>query len=92
MSTARPNLMSKLCGLFPHINIPFLDQENMQEYIDVKWPVTQKLVKELPKPAPYQIGQTISNMKSIVDSQELQIQRSMMEEEELPTKPDGEGY
>jgi hypothetical protein len=56
MSTARPNLMSKLCGLFPHINIPFLDQENMQEYIDVKWPVTQKLVKELPKPAPYQIG------------------------------------
>jgi hypothetical protein len=31
-------------------------------------------------------------MKSIVDSQELQIQRSMMEEEELPTKPDGEGY
>jgi hypothetical protein len=80
MNVGRSHPLSKLSALFPHVVVPFGEHENMREYIDVSWRITQKVVRELPKPTPYEVHDALYNMKNIVDTQELQIQRNMIEE------------
>lgn len=63
----------------------------MRDYIDVSIFSTQKVVRELPKPTVYEVHDALYNMKNIVDSQELQIQRNMMEAEEGSVVPQHEG-
>lgn len=76
MSVGQSNPLSKLSAMFPHFIVPFGTHDNMREYID-------KVVRDLPKPAPYEISDALFNMKNIVDSQELQIQRNMIEEDTI---------
>lgn len=90
MSCGKPNPLSKLSAMFPTLIVPLGNHENMRDYIDVIVSLTQKVVKELPKPAPYQVSDTLFNMKNIVDSQELQIQRNMIAEEEPQPEPQEE--
>lgn len=44
------------------------------------------MIRSIPRPSSYESSSTISNMKSIVDKQELRIQLNMMEIEELENK------
>ena len=81
MNKGKQHPLSKLSALFPHVVVPLGEHENMRDYIDVSRRLTQKVVRELPKPTPYEVHDALYNMKNIVDSQELQIQRNMMEEE-----------
>ena len=63
--------------------IPSLEPgHSLHQTLDVLYSLSQNLIRSLPHPTTNEVSHSIINMKTVVDNQELRIQRNMREIEQ----------
>lgn len=81
-SAVHSDIVNRFQNLFPHVMVNTnSDKNSVFESIDVIFLLFQKLVRNLPVPSNYETMLTLSNMKNVVDGQELRIQLGMIDTE-----------
>ena len=79
-SQCHTQAISQFQNLFPSVNMPNIQPGNsLHQMLDVLSSLIQDLIKNLPRPTINEVNHTLTNMKSVIDHQELRIQRNMME-------------
>ena len=77
-------MFDMLKNQFPHLDLDILNPElTFSENLEVPSGLTQTIIGQLGLPQPLHVSQEINNMKNAVDNQELKIQKSLVNEEDI---------
>lgn len=82
---ASKDILNKISKIFPGAMLSDVNSQHesssLKDLIEVIFLNIQRIVQRIPLPAEIETSTAILNMKSVVDSQELKIQKNMMEED-----------